>query len=233
MTTISKEEFDALPESLKPSFEAEGDKYTLKVEDVTALKNAKTHEKEARQAAEAKLATFEAAQAEEIEKAKAQALKEAKENGDLKALEKSWNEKLAEKEAQIEAFRVEKESALITAAETNLLSGFADKSTSPEMMRLYIKDKTRMEVVDGEVRTTFLDANRAPTADSLEEFTKKVLDDPNVKPFLKGGKGSGSGAVGQTGGGASTKKLSEMTATEEATFANSDPSAYAAALESS
>ena len=60
----------------------------------------------------------------------------------------------------------------------------------------------------------------------IEVSKEKVLDGLRAEfPFLFDIPSNGGGATGSTSGGAA-KKLSEMTATEEAAFANSNPDQY-------
>jgi len=103
MTKITKAEFDALPDSLKTKFKAEGDEYALIEEDVDGLKKSKAEileEKKRIQAERDELAKFKA----EHEKAKeADDEAKAKEAGQFAELEQKLRAKIAEVEADRDA----------------------------------------------------------------------------------------------------------------------------------
>lgn len=66
-----------------------------------------------------------------------------------------------------------------------------------------------------------LDATGKPTISSIEELTGQIKEQ---YPFLvDGSQASGGGARGGSGGAGATKKYSEMSMTERAQLANSDP----------
>ena len=120
--------------------------------------------------------------------------------------------------------------ALTTEAATRIA---ADISTVPELLAPIIKARLRVELEEGKPVVRVLDADGNVTANKIEDFQKEVVANPKFAPIIQASKASGGGASGSgKGGGAAGKKLSEMTALEEATYANSHPVEYAARLAS-
>lgn len=103
MATITKAEFDALPDSLKPKFKADGDSFALVEEDVEGLKKSKAEIlAEKKQLAEqlAELKKFK--DEHEAKQTEADIAKE-KEAGEFAKLEERLRAKIAEVEADRDA----------------------------------------------------------------------------------------------------------------------------------
>ena len=82
-------------------------------------------------------------------------------------------------------------------------------------------------MVDGKAVTRVLDADGAVSALKPEELQKEFLSNDRFSAIVVASRASGSGAGGgRKGGGATSKRLSEMSATEEAKFANEKPAEY-------
>lgn len=62
---------------------------------------------------------------------------------------------------------------------------------------------------------------------SFEELSKLVAEDERYAGYRAGSGSAGGGSTGDNGAGVTAKKLSEMTATEEALFAKENPEQYA------
>lgn len=225
---ITKAEYDALSDALKGEYKAEGDNYVLDVEDAgfESLKAEKEAAKREADEAKRKLKEKEDAEAEAKRKA---AEDKAKAAGDIAALEKSWKEK-AERDAA--AAREEGKRALealrnITVNRT--ASEMAKKiSTVPDLVEPLIRARLDVEITDGVPLIRVKDATGRPSALSVNDLEKEFLDNPAYKAVMKGSGSGGGGAGGAgEGGGAGRKKLSEMSATEEAKFANEHPEEYA------
>src|SRR5688572_5969726 len=107
MTKITKAEFEALPDSLKAKFKAEGDDYILVEEDVEGLKKSKAEilqEKKDLQAKLAELEKFKTDHEADLEKAKQSDLEaKGKYEEALAAKEKAWNERFESEKAEKES----------------------------------------------------------------------------------------------------------------------------------
>lgn len=208
---ITKEVHEKLPAHFKTEYkEVPGENgaassFMLDIEgdeDVGALKRAKDHEKQARLDAEKKVGEAQA----KIDKIEADAekarLKALRDGGDIEALEKSWKAKAdkAERDAKAES------QALRDKVSNTMLKGKALEiatqiSTIPDVILPLIKDRLRVEEVDGEFITSVLDVKGQPSAMTIEELQKEFVDNPKFSSIIIGSKASGGGAGGSGGGG--------------------------------
>lgn len=224
---LTKAEYDVLSDDLKKEYKVDGSGYVLDLED-TAFETLKGEKEAARLRAEKAEADLQALKDAEAEKARKAAEDAAKASGDVAALEKSWKEK-AERDAAAER---EKTRAASNALRNLLVNTAASKManeicTVPELLVDRIKARMAVEIVDETPVLRILSADGKPSAMSLDDLKKEFLDNPALKAVIKGSNASGGGAGGGgQGGGAGQKKLSEMSATEEAKFANEHPEEY-------
>lgn len=218
---ITAAEYEALNDSLKGEYKADGDSYVLDLED-TGFNELKAERDAARQA----LRDREAADAEAKRKA---AEDKAKADGDIAALEKSWKEK-AERDTAAEREKTQKaQAALRVATVDRVAAEIAHRiSTVPALIQPLVASRLDVEIHDETPLVRVKDAAGRPSALSISDLEKEFLDSPAYKAVMKGSDARGGGAGGGgAGGGAPAKKLSEMTATEEAIFANKFPDEYA------
>ena len=101
-----------------------------------------------------------------------------------------------------------------------------DKFISPHLVEPMLKDRLQ---VDGDI-VRILDAHGQPSAMTMADLQKEFLERDDLKPLIKAPVGSGAGAQQSSGGGA-TKSINDMTTTEQATWAKSDPTAFKAAAQ--
>lgn len=229
---ITADEHTALSDDLKAHYEADGDNFKLKVdglEDTGALKRAKDREaqlaKDAKERADALQAELD-----EIKAREADADKDTKrKKGDIEALEKSWKD---EKDKAVKA-EVEKRERRERQLQELLVDSKADSLahelfTVPEIGKDYIRKFLRAEL-DGDVPTTrVLDANGQPTAKTLDDFKKEMLDNKALSGILVASNASGGGAGngGGSGAGGSTKKLADMTDAERIELYKTNPTVF-------
>ena len=233
---ITQTEYDALTDALKALYKQDGDVWLLELEDdesFNQLKEEKRREKEAREAAEARAAKLQkekddAAEAERLAKEEA-----ARKDGDVEALENSWKEK---HDRDVKAARAEGDAA--KAALTNMLVRNVARDmaeaicTVPDLIVDQISSRLTVEITDGEAITRVLSADKKPSALSLDDLRKEFVDNPKFASIMKSSDAGGGGANHtRDGNGVPPKKLSEMTATEEAAFANKHPEQYKRMLE--
>lgn len=68
------------------------------------------------------------------------------------------------------------------------------------------------------------------TTKTIEELKQSLVSDKANASYIRASVGSGAGSAGSNGGHSTAKSLSEMSATEEALLANSDPALYQSML---
>lgn len=230
---------DGMSDELKAEYKATGDgKFVLQVdgkdvEDVTALKNAKEHEKNLRVAAERErdeakglvstLTTERDTALSERDAAKAE------KGQDVQALEASWNSKLEAEKAAKAATEAELTSEIERLLVTNTSTSLAHEiSTVPELFSETIAKRLKVEKgADGKYFTRVLDADGSPSASTLDDLKQELLANPKYAAIIIGSKGSGGGAGGSgSGGGASEKKWLEYTDKELSDLRTADPEKY-------
>lgn len=230
--TITKDEHTALDAALQALYNADGDNFKLTVdglEDTGALKRAKDREalnaKEAKERADALQA-----QLDEIAAREADLDKDSKrKKGDIDALEKSWKETADKREKaaldKVEAMKAQMQNLLVGNVAQSLAS---ELFTVPEAMVDFVQKRLRAEF-DGDVPTTrVLDANGQPSALSIDDFKKELLDNPKLKGILVASNASGGGAGngGGSGAGGSTKKLADMSDAERVDLYKTNPTVF-------
>ena len=137
ITTITKAEFDTLPESLKGKFTAEGDTYILHEEDVEGLKKSKAEILAEKKRAEAKIAELEKFKAEYDAKAASEEEEAMKAAGKFKELEERYKAALDNERAEREKTESEWRNTFLSERVKNLL---AEKGVRPEMAKYALLD---------------------------------------------------------------------------------------------
>ena len=154
--------------------------------------------------------------------------------GNKEAIEKLKNEhaevveKLrSEREAESAKVKSDRNGAMIEKES----SKFANEHfITPGLISDQVAKRLTVEEVDGQPVVRVKNADGSPSTASLDDLRKEFLDNKEYSPIIKANIGNGGGATPGSSGGATVKKLSEMTATEEAAFEKSDPDGHAAAL---
>lgn len=228
---IDKDTFEKMSADMQTEYKLGDDgKYHLDLEDddAAALKRAKDHEKAARLAAEAKLKEREDADAAAAAKVAEAELKAAKAAGDTEALEKSWKKKHEDDVAAAKAEGKAAQAALKGLFVNKVAREMAEAiSTVPDLLVDKIKARLDLEIHEGEPITRVLTLDGKPSALSLDDLRKEFVDNKSYAAIIKASDAQGGGAgAGNDGNGVPSKKLSEMTATEEAQFANKHPEQY-------
>lgn len=232
---LTAAQFAELDSALQALYKkAEGsDNYMLEVEadagdGAAELKKAKDREKKRADQEKARADAAEARAKEledEQEAAREQAGKGLDEAGvkklkDKHALElKQRDDMIAAKDGQLAEVLVDSAAAALAA----------DIFIAPELHTHLVKSRMKLVDVDGKPVVKVLDAEGNIMEDKkIEDLRAEFVADTKFAPIVVASKASGGGASGGSkGGGAPKKKLSEMTATEEAQFANENPDAYA------
>ena len=226
---------DGLSDDVKKEYTEKDGKFYLDLEGlddhpgVGALKRAKDHEKNLRQTAENKQREAEdkVTQLEgTIEELRTGAIPK----GDVEALKRSYDDKAKTQQTAFD----EKYSKLNGQVEKVMLDSkaleMATEIALPGAQQLllpHIRGRLKLEEVDGELTVQVVDIAGKPSAASLEDLKKEMLQNKMFAPILAGSKASGGGANGGSGGGgASSKKLGDMTESERKAFAKDDPEGF-------
>lgn len=227
---IDKAAFDALEPSLQAFYKAQGEDYVLAIEglpepqneDVTGLKakvaellNEKKDEKLRREQAE--------------EAARIAAEEHARKTGDVNALQKSWEEKhtkaIGEKETALSALQQQVHALTVGATAARLAGELAVQGSSAVLQQL-IEPSLSMEIRDGKPVVVVLDADRRPTALTVDEFKNQLFNDAALAPLIASSRASGGGATGGKGGGAA-KTWNQLTGMERVELRRTNPAEHA------
>ena len=203
---------EGLDETTSALYEKDGDGFKLKVdgipqgEDVSGLK-AKVDEL----LAEKKAAAQKAKEAEEA--AKKAAEEAARKNGDVEALEKSWQEKLTKRESELQAQLDALNGSVTTMTVDNVAVKLANEIAvqgSADILIPHIKSRLAAEERDGQFVTVVRDAQGKPSAATLDDLKNEFANNAAFAPVIVGSKASGGGASGGnggSGGGAATGNM--------------------------
>lgn len=146
------------------------------------------------------------------DKAAEDARKAAAAGGDVEAITKSFEDKIAKMEADHQAELATVNGALRTATVEAQATAMAAEIAVPgadRHVRRDILDRMAADVVDGKVKISVLDRDGKPSAITLEELKTEIADDPANKSLIRATDASGGGAAGQNGGAGGLKR-SEM-----------------------
>jgi hypothetical protein len=219
--------FEKLEEGQQALYKKSGEMYVLDVDgvdnnsdDLMALKA--QNEKLLSEKKDA------AKKAKEAEDAATKAAEEAaRKAGDTEALEKSWQEKLAKREAeltsQIETLNGSVNGMLVDNVATKLANELAVPG-SADILIPHIKSRLAAEQRDGQFVTVIRDAQGKPSAATLEDLKNEFSGNAAFAPVIAGSKATGGGANGggQGGGAAKTVKrdqFDQMSQVERSAFA--------------
>lgn len=226
---------DNVPDALKGEYKKNDDgKFYLDLEGVDdhhavgALKRAKGHEVEQHKATKTKLTTAES-RVEELEGQLQNALKGYVPEGNVTALENSYKTQLATKESAWAEEKKVLEGNLRTLLVDNVAHGLAIKiAAKPEFAELllpHIAKRVTAESIDGQYKTRILDKDGKPSALSLEDLEKEMLQTAAFAPILIGTQANGAGGGSGSGGGAS-KKFSDLSEPERRDLYRKNPAEY-------
>ena len=160
----------------------------------------------------------------------------ARKNGDIESLEKSWAEKLANREAELNA-KVESLTGTVSSMTIDTAAqGIASKIAVEGAERYVIQDvKARLKLhtnEDGTVKVIVNDKNGNASAMTLDELSNEFVNSPEHKAVIKGTGGSGGGATGGGGGNGGAKSPKDMTVEERLDWQSKDPDGFENALQS-
>jgi multidrug efflux pump subunit AcrA (membrane-fusion protein) len=198
---LTVESLDGLDDGVKSLYKEDNGKFRLDLdgyEDTTGLKaqrDALLNEK--------KDAQRKAKEAEES--AKLAAEEAARKSGDVSALEKSWQEKLATTESnyktQAEALTKQIHGLTVGQTATKLAAELAI-SGSADVLLPHIQSRLTVEIKDGVPSVRVLDLQGKPTAMTVDELKQEFISNKAFAPLIAASKATGGGASAGGGGGA-------------------------------
>jgi hypothetical protein len=146
-------------------------------------------------------------EAEERERIAAEA---AKKNGDVEAIEKSWQQKLTKREQELADELASRDKWLdeMTVSRAAVeLAAELDFNGSSKLLMPLILPRLKRETRDGKPAVVVLDAEGKPSAASLADLKKEFISDPSLAHFVKGSNATGGGAQGaKPASGSAAKK---------------------------
>ena len=202
---LTVDSLDGLDDGVKTLYKEDNGKFRLDLdgyEDTTGLKaqrDALLNEK--------KEAQRKAKEAEEA--AKAAAEEAARKSGDVSALEKSWQEKLATTETNYKNLNesLTKQIHGLTVGQTaTKLAAELAISGSADVLLPHIQSRLTVEIKDGAPSVRVLDLQGKPTAMTVDELKQEFISNKAFAPLIAASKA--------TGGGASTTNNSGSGATD-------------------
>lgn len=166
---LSKAEYDALPDALKPMFKADGEGYVslfVTAEEVAGLKT--QNEKLLNEKREAKT------KAEELERQRlADEEKRNKESGNIEALEKSYQKKLTDLQGEFDSYKGNSEKqlhGLLVQKEAQALASRLGGGVSDEAFLPHILGRLSVEHGETGPRTRILDKDGKPSSATMDEL---------------------------------------------------------------
>lgn len=197
---ISQDEFDKLSESLQAEYQEKDGEYVLDlegVEDTSALKRAKDHEKKRRQDAEKKAKELE----DQLQSLQDQIDDLDNKGGKEDNLSKKWEKKLQDREKelsdQITALKGNLQEILVDGVAKSMA---AELSDSPSLLMPHIKGRLIVDMENGKPVTKILDSDGELSASTLDEFKNEVSSNKEFAAIIRGSGASGGGAEGGKGG---------------------------------
>lgn len=202
---FERDNLDGLDDGVKSLYKETNGKYRLDVdgyEDVSGLKAQRDALLTEKKQAQAK-----AREAEEM--AKAAAEEKARKDGDISALEKSWQEKLAAAEnnhkSLADSLTKQIHGLTVGQTATKLATELAVTGSS-DVLLPHIQSRLSVEIKDGVPSVRVLDLQGKPSAMTIDELKQEFIANKAFAPLIAASKASGGGASG-SGGSGTTKTL--------------------------
>jgi len=207
MLKFELDKIDDLDDNLKTMYEQAGDKYRLKVEGIPQPDNSLAERLSKLEANNKALLEEKRVAKESADQARLEA---AKKGGDVEALEKSWAQKLADREQELSG-EVNNYKSLVTSltvgatAATFAAEVFGDNA---DLMMHHVNTRLSTEIVEGRAKVRVLDSDGKPSAMSVDDLKSEFKNNPRFAAFVVGSRASGGvqpGAKGSGGGSVMTR----------------------------
>lgn len=224
MSTLTKEQFEQVPDFLKSQYEQDGDNYvSIESKKVASLKESMNGLDAKYKGVESKLSEFEKEQEAKIEAARKEAMEQARSKGDVEAIEKRYQEQMADLEkrvrqeerdsvlTEIKQERAQEKAQSIAAQIANQEARDPDSARALETL---LGRFVQYDVDTG--KEIYLDESGSATSLDRKGFIAEVLKNPMYKGLLKSGiVTNGGGNVNGSGSGSATSKANMGGSREE------------------
>lgn len=226
MSELTQEQFDELPDYAKSAFAQQGDVY-IPAKD--AKLKATLDELDGKYKGLSKqLEDFEAQKAAEIEAEKAKAMEEARNSKDVEAIEKRYQEQMADLEKRsYEKGKTEAHNEFKAQQAQLKANGIVDKvamsiavdNDAAEVISDLIRNRIEIDPDTG--AEVFKDAKGSALSVSRDEFVSELKKEAKFKRLVKADIATNGGGLvngSSHGGSAANLKRSKMTAREKADY---------------
>ena len=190
---------DGLDESVASLYAKAGDKYRLAVDGLPDVAGLKAKNEELLGKRKDALSRAEAAE----EAARLAAEEAARKSGDVAALEKSWQDKLSKREAELAAMLDANTKAItamtVDATALRLASDLGGELGTTDVLLPHIARRLAVEQRDGVFVAAVRDVHGKPSAATIEELKKEFASNPAFARVIAGSKATGGGADGKPG----------------------------------
>lgn len=236
MAELTKDQFDELPDFAKAAFTLSGDKYVT-VKDAKLKETLDDLDGKYRHVT-GELDSLKAGQQAAIERAKAEALEQAKNSGETKEIIKRYDEQMADLQkrfdGQLESERAEKEAlaAQIKASKRDALladvrSKLGIREESAKIFNRYIESMIDIDPVTG--KETYLSEDGSATSLDRAGFLSQLESDSAFdhmrKATVPSTGGQAQGNNGTSGGGA-PRKFEDLSGAELSELRKVKPQEY-------
>lgn len=241
MSTLTKEQYEQLPDFLKEDYKEVGENEykhagLIKVKSTADELNGQLEkERKERESLANRLSEFEKGQEERIEAARKEALEQARSKGDVEAIEKRYQEQMADLEKRVREeernnvlseVKQERAKEKATSIASQIASQEAADNDSARALEMLIASRIQYDPDSG--KEIFLDDAGSATSLDRKGFIAELAKTPMYKRLLKSGvvTQGGGNANGSGSGSASTKKFNEMTGAELSALRKDNPQEY-------
>lgn len=191
---ITKAEFDALNEVLKPEYVVKGDGYVLDTDDAAELLTAKQKEVDEHKGTKAERDRLQS----ELDTLKNEV---ARKSGDFGSIEQSYKDKLTAAEKERDDARAETSSVVKSLTVDKLAAEISQMSTVPSLFLPVVAQRLTAEIIDGKAVVRVMGADGKPTAATIDDLKKELASIPEYKHIIKAGSQASGSATPPTNGG--------------------------------
>lgn len=233
---IAKAEYDALSDVIKAEYKQNGDNYLLDVDDPDNGELTRAHERVKAELVTAK--TDLATARTERDKAIFDLAAVPQATRDVVTLENSYKQKIADlgtaHTTELKKVNDQVTKLLITNKAQEIANEISGDNA--HLMLPVIEARLRVEDQNGTLTTRILDINGSPSASTITDLKKELVDNPKYAAIVIGSKASGGGANGSgdrtnRNGGAVDKKFAELNDAERKAWFERDPAGFKKASE--
>jgi hypothetical protein len=231
---ISAAEFNGLHDEVKKFYAKEGEGYLLQADDATELKNAVERERLEKEGLKLQVTTLTRTNSE----LSTENVTLKNKSGDVLAIERSWEGKLAaqknEYDGKLEKKDKQLHKVLVKKTAESLATEMAGENA--HLLSPIIEARLQADTSTEDATVRILDAEGKPSAFKIEDLKKELVDSKKYGAILianrAGGSATGNNNVRPKGIPAD-KKFKELTQDERIAWHKEDPAGFAKAAEES